>query len=1319
MNQVFYWNDVFNSSEKFLPYQEELNALLTGDYKSLHLKKLKGNHHPPIYAIRLNIKHRLLFTTYQNKLCLLDVVLEHDYHKSRFLKHPQILKTFMLRLPEEVIENETIVFDDVEILPDLSVQPEQSLLELKPLEPHQRKLVEFSPIQNLALKLEFPAFINGSPGAGKTLVAKAMIIAFLKSYPEQKVLYLTKSTKLVEKVALEFKEELIGCEAFLENIKVSTYDALVFPETSVIDEYDCFCQWVKPQLKHKQEIGLNKEKLFWEIRQLSGLSLEAYQNLGCKQSLVEKDNVKRQQIYELYLAFLSFLKASNLSASSFVECKKQLNFDLIVADEAQDFSTLQLINISHFARFNQICYFLGDHQVLYDGLSKHSIIKDIIYKGQITGFSMPQSFRLPRIITQFTNEIIRLKRMLVGGKADKVESDCIEIADSNDEQGNIVWLDSSNQQDMQLLKTYGNSPTTSVLCFSQHARFFEEQFETPKVFSTQEYKGLEDETIILAGLMDCEQVTEISKLYRNLSEDEQKRGSFFHRPAAKHFNEGLQLVFNFLITAMTRSRKNLFIVEDMSSASVRHRVESIFNVYQAVVALVPQQIRENINQAQAQDWLAEAKRLQENGHQEIAQKVLEKKVKPVEKKDEQTLKIENELDKLVKNFSLARLKVLMNLYHSVDFYCNTHICLDIDSPRVCLLDFLIQDPIKEKIFFKILLNDTQLLLNFPLKEIAKNEGHHYLPSKIKLLEKAHSILFKLYKNSPHTLLKTDQKKFHTPAFILLLQSFISLVDDLIPLGLDINQEEMLEYCFIETVVMQGNLSLLEKAVKDYRIPILDPRNHPARLIHRAVMMNRPHVIDFLHKTGLDINTPYTEINSKQLIIGIAFHETPIFMAIKHQRFECFKILLELGANLNILDAEKNNVLHAVIKYCHTPEKYTALILSKEVNINQMNHLMRTPLFLAAQKDYLQIFNELLEHGADPSINSLYNYSLYHIVAYEGSRRVLSRMLELNLSLRIISDKSETPAHIAVCNGKLSILKDLLKWQPNFFEMQDENGDFLIHRAAQFGFKEIFRFLISKGMSIETLNDSLESPLFYAARYGHLELIEYAILKGINLHAKNFNDDTIAHAALIGKQTIVCVFLAKKAPALFSALNKDGKAFVHLAVEYLNYPMLQLPGLDLNLPDSKGRTIAHYIAINGTVELLSNPRINWRATDAQGNNVLFYAIVHQHQNFIEELLKNIPALVSVINKDGDNLVHIAARYNNNSVLTLLFTQGLEFNLINHAGHRPSMIAIQAGYDKLAERIDELTLYEKNEKIKFFKMMPFLAAEGKTLEIDLKL
>jgi len=69
---VYYWKGAEGASSLLEEYQDAIQCLLTGDYRAADLEKLQNNSNQIIYSYRLNIEDRLLFTTREGRLHVLE-----------------------------------------------------------------------------------------------------------------------------------------------------------------------------------------------------------------------------------------------------------------------------------------------------------------------------------------------------------------------------------------------------------------------------------------------------------------------------------------------------------------------------------------------------------------------------------------------------------------------------------------------------------------------------------------------------------------------------------------------------------------------------------------------------------------------------------------------------------------------------------------------------------------------------------------------------------------------------------------------------------------------------------------------------------------------------------------------------------------------------------------------------------------------------------------------------------------------------------------------------------------------------------------------
>src|SRR6056297_887588 len=178
---ILYLNDIDYSKVK-KQFNKTVEFLENNDFNSAEIKKLPGT---DFYRAKLDYENRLLFkfARYNNQtyILLLEVIYNHNYEKSRFLRGAKIDES-KLRGPV----NEAPV-------------PAEDIIELNYVNPHSNrfhllnKALSFDNIQQSVFTVKPPAVIVGSAGSGKT----ALTLEKIKQLKGD-VLYVTLSPFLVD-----------------------------------------------------------------------------------------------------------------------------------------------------------------------------------------------------------------------------------------------------------------------------------------------------------------------------------------------------------------------------------------------------------------------------------------------------------------------------------------------------------------------------------------------------------------------------------------------------------------------------------------------------------------------------------------------------------------------------------------------------------------------------------------------------------------------------------------------------------------------------------------------------------------------------------------------------------------------------------------------------------------------------------------------------------------------------------------------------------------------------------------------------------------
>jgi hypothetical protein len=590
---IFYWNGILDPSGLSSEYSETIEKIVNGNYQSTDFEKLLGHN---VYSARINQSDRLLFTTIQVNgkpyLMLLDVVLNHDYAKSRFLK-PAVLKHYIefhgKAISEELIGNH---FETLEGPPPvlLSNGETAQAFHYSRIDFYNHKFIELDADQlDAGTKATLPLIISGAPGSGKSCIALLLLGQFVESsfdkedYP---ILYVTESEKLAVSMYQAWQALPIAQGLDSKSVLFKSYEQLIkelAPNTAdkmFVGKEHCMYwlttyikETIKPHSKSKNKgnnfdnsFFTDKNRMYQEFRIISGCDdLEEYLSLGQRQSLFQGAHEKKW----LFLAFNNYLKALEGHQSvhaPFYRLNRTDQFKRIVVDEAQDLSHLQLKTLSSLACNRQICYCEDNRQSLSDTKSKIPFLKKLMHSWgkEDNHINLLASYRCPAAVITMANAASSLKSIVTGeGQLE------IALPDASTNQGTVTWFDALTDIQLSTLQHEALSPDFAIVTLEEYKKEAKKLFNTPFIFTTDEIKGLEFKKIMAYRLLDSPLFKEANKLLGESTSGAKKTGN---RAKRNQGQEQFGPIFNNLYTAFTRATDTLYIYQER-----HHYLQNISN----------------------------------------------------------------------------------------------------------------------------------------------------------------------------------------------------------------------------------------------------------------------------------------------------------------------------------------------------------------------------------------------------------------------------------------------------------------------------------------------------------------------------------------------------------------------------------------------------------------------------------------------------------------------------------------------------------------------------------------------------------------------
>lgn len=1213
--------------EPFSEYHKEINALLDGDYRSLHLEKLQGQKKYPIYCIRVNRERgtRLLFTVFEGKICLLEVVENHNYQKSLFLSRGGLPKVVVA---DEAQNEET--FAKVGKIDEIMAAPEGPA-EHVPLEFHQQQLICFNTNQTKAISAPLPAILYGPAGSGKTCVALSMLSHYVRKHRGDKdafpVVYVTQSPHLVDKMRESWQASLLGDETNQDAVLFTTYVDLVrteLPHGEQIcrDEASMFSDWYREKKSKKSaaksSINLSAKAVWEEFRIRSGYSAIDYLALGARQTTAQQE--QKTIISSWHDDYIAYLQSIKMVSPELYPLEGLTRYALVVIDEAQDFSLCQLRGLKKIAHNDHVAFFLGDHQILFDGKSRFSYLKSLLSSfgagNPISEIQLPATYRCSGPVIEMANRLIALKYSVTGGAADKVETPEISVANgAMPSVGECSFVQSNHPVALATLREAAKRPNLVVVTFPEYLDEARHVLDTHLIFTPEQVKGLEYDTVVIWRPLDCTDCDEACKKLGDTT-----KAASPHRAKKGQADDALLPYFNRLITAVTRARRDVFLVQDSS-----HKIERMYNALNPKISQLKPEVLAPKSGPRLDptvvkgEWETEVKRLLDLGHDVKAREIFVDKLGH-SPKDYEALKkspqrpsnapapphdacvksmgtkkreesptsypvkkipvkvpdkiIHERVAILMSHFSKIRLQILLALHGAETIL----LCPTTSGHQQPLLESIFSTIEHTKIFVGCLLDDHKI---------------------------RHELL-----SSPVWKYILRQAKDQSPAIKVALNSLISIATDK-----HINEasELMPGSELIHLIDIHHYVDMITSLLRTYQLDpnkkIKDTLETPACI---AAKFGHAAFIKALHECGADLNAP----NVKGW--------TPAHFAAEKGHVDIIMALHRCGANLNTPNIKGWTPAHLATDWGHT--KIIMALHQCGVDL-KIKNAGWTLAHLAAKKGHAVLINALHQYGVDLNAPNGYGATPTHLAAENGHTAVIIALSQSHADLNAKCPMGWTPAHIAARNAHPKVLAALHQCGASL-NAKNKLGASPIHLAAEKGHTEIITTLHQYGAFLNAQCDEGWTPAHIAAEKNHAAIITALHLCGADLNIKNLKGCTPAHCATDWCRT-----------EIITALHQCG--------------------VNLSAPNAEDWTPAHFAAYWGHAAM----------------------IITLHQCGVE---------LNVHNDCNATPAHIAAEKGHAEVITALYECGADFNAKNNQDCTPADVATLVGHRKIVATILEQRL-----------------------------
>ncbi|XP_063062573.1 transient receptor potential cation channel subfamily A member 1b [Engraulis encrasicolus] len=508
---------------------------------------------------------------------------------------------------------------------------------------------------------------------------------------------------------------------------------------------------------------------------------------------------------------------------------------------------------------------------------------------------------------------------------------------------------------------------------------------------------------------------------------------------------------------------------------------------------------------------------------------------------------------------------------------------------------------------------------------------------------------------------------------------------------------------------EGNVSSLGSLIRKYPECVVARDESGATPLHHATAGRSMEAIRLL----------VTATGPQGLNVCDDQGSTPLHWAVERAAEDSAGLLMDLGADPNLLNAALMAPLHLAISKGHN-DMVELLLSFSNTDANLQGDLGNTPVMLACSNNNCQALHTLFKYGGKMCVQNKLGHYAIHAVAFAGAKEAMEIILKkgeeaghsIDTHVNFLDKSHCSPLHLAVRGGNIDTIRLCIDKGARVQQQQADKSTAL-HLACTQGNCEAVRLMLEAtftGDDIINMRDgACQTPLHKATIFDHVELAEYLISKGADIDAIDCKGlSPLLLATSCGAWRAVAFLLSKGANVKIK--DKEGRNFLHLATfqpkGLRNIPEDVLKTLVVRElmcdPDSEGCTPLHYacrLGIHDSVKNILGLQICPKRKAKNKKSAFHFAAEFGRVNTCHRLLEgcNDSQMLNEGDERGLTPLHLASRGGHTKVVDLLLRKGALFQndykgmtCLHHAaaeGYTQTMNILLGANIKLLDKEDD--------------------------------
>ncbi|KAJ6549563.1 ankyrin repeat-containing domain protein [Mycena vulgaris] len=353
-----------------------------------------------------------------------------------------------------------------------------------------------------------------------------------------------------------------------------------------------------------------------------------------------------------------------------------------------------------------------------------------------------------------------------------------------------------------------------------------------------------------------------------------------------------------------------------------------------------------------------------------------------------------------------------------------------------------------------------------------------------------------------------------------------------------------------------------------------------------------------------------------------WHGNALQTASFHGHLDLARLLLEHGADVNVQGGRYGNALQAATVTGHGDLAQLLLEHGADVNVQGGEH--RTALHAASEGAHLDLAWLLLEHGADANAQGAQYGNSFHVACNCGHLDLARLLLECGADVNAQGGYHENALQAASVNGHLDLAQLLLEHGADV-NMQGGRYGNALHAASACGHLELARLLLERGANINVQGGEHGNALQAASVNGHDDLAQLLLVHGADVNAQGGEHRNALHAASVRGHLDLARLLLERGADVNAQGGWHGNALQAASFRgHLDLARLLLEhGADVNVQGGRYGHALQGASVRGHGDLAQLLLEHGADVNVQGGeygNALQAASVNGHLDFAQLLLE---------------------------------------------------------------------------------------------------